>query len=296
MSDGYLMRRMERPELDLAIDLAAAEGWNPGLGDAEAFWAADPQGFHIGLLEGRPAATLSGVRYADQGRPAFDFIGLYIVLPGLRGRGFGKRLWDHVLDGLSAPTVALDAVTAQEATYRKDGFETFRKSVRHAGDAGVASAGLPGDWLSAPGLRPLSEFPWPEVLAYDRRCFPAPREGFLRAWTSLPGHVALGLERGGPTGGRLAGFGVVRPCGTGSKIGPLFADDEEAARTLLRALCASAPTRPVHFDTPGTNPSAAKLAGELGLRPVFETVRMYRGPAPDVDLDREFGVTSFELG
>lgn len=292
MSDGYVTRRMERAELDLAIGLAAAEGWNPGLHDAGGFWAADAGGFHIGLLEGRVAATLSGVRYRDGGRPVFDFIGLYIVAPELRGRGYGKRLWDHVRAGLAAPTVGLDAVTAQEATYRRDGFETFRRSLRHAGDPGAA----PADWLAAPGLRPLADFPWPEVLAYDRRCFPAPREAFLRAWTSLPGHVALGLARGGPRGVELAGFGVVRPCRAGSKIGPLFADDEEAARTLLRGLCASAPALPVCFDTPGTNPSAAKLAEELGLRPVFETVRMYRGPAPDMDLGREFGVTSFELG
>jgi len=29
---------------------------------------------------------------------------------------------------------------------------------------------------------------------------------------------------------------------------------------------------------------------------VFETARMYRGAAPDLPVDRWFGVTSFELG
>jgi hypothetical protein len=29
---------------------------------------------------------------------------------------------------------------------------------------------------------------------------------------------------------------------------------------------------------------------------VFATARMYTGPAPAIDLDRVFGVTSFELG
>ena len=42
---------MSRQELDLAVDWAAAEGWNPGLHDANCFYAIDPNGFLIGLLE-----------------------------------------------------------------------------------------------------------------------------------------------------------------------------------------------------------------------------------------------------
>lgn len=291
MADGYVMRRMERSELDFAVGMAAGEGWNPGLKDAEAFWAADPEGFHIGLLDGRPAATLSGVRYADNGRPAFDFIGLYIVVPGLRGRGYGMRLWNHVLEGLKAPTIALDSVVAQLDTYRKDGFEVSRHSSRYEGRFGGGAMEV------APGVRPLAEFPFAEVLAYDRRCFPAPREAFLRAWITLPGHVALGLERGGG----LAGFGVIRPCGVGSKIGPLFAEDDAAALALFRALCANAPGslgkgQPVFYDVPMNHAGAVRLAESHNMRPVFETGRMYRGPVPEIDLGREYGVTSFELG
>jgi hypothetical protein len=32
------------------------------------------------------------------------------------------------------------------------------------------------------------------------------------------------------------------------------------------------------------------------MKPVFETARMYTGPAPDLPLSRLYGVTSFELG
>ena len=38
---------MERADVDLAVEWAAREGWNPGLADAEAFHAADPEGLHI---------------------------------------------------------------------------------------------------------------------------------------------------------------------------------------------------------------------------------------------------------
>ena len=40
----------------------------------------------------------------------------------------------------------------------------------------------------------------------------------------------------------------------------------------------------------------AALARSLGWSASFETARMYRGPAPLVDLARLYGVASFELG
>ena len=47
---------------------------------------------------------------------------------------------------------------------------------------------------------------------------------------------------------------------------------------------------------PEPNASARALAEGAGLAPVFETARMYRGPAPDLPLPRIFGITTFELG
>jgi thiamine-phosphate diphosphorylase len=284
--DGYAIRRMARPELDFAIALAAAEGWNPGLRDAEAFWAADPDGFFLGLLDGRPAATVSAVRYDSGGGGGFGFMGFFVVRPELRGQGLGLRLWrtaQAALQARGAAVIGLDAVLGQVETYRKSGFEPARISSRYQGRAG-------GEMPQ--GLLPLSGGSFDEVLAYDSRCFPARREAFLRSWLDLPGHVALGTLRGGA----LAGFGVLRPCGVGAKIGPLFADDVAVARDLLRGLLASAPEGPVFFDAPATNPAAARLAEDHGMRVVFQTGRMYLGGVPEYDLGREFGVASFELG
>lgn len=46
----YTIRPMSRKEVDIAIDWAAAEGWNPKLQDANPFYAADPTGFLCGCL------------------------------------------------------------------------------------------------------------------------------------------------------------------------------------------------------------------------------------------------------
>ena len=55
------IRPMTRPELDLGLDWAAAEGWNPGLHDADSFHAADPGGFLVGLVDNEPVGMISAV-------------------------------------------------------------------------------------------------------------------------------------------------------------------------------------------------------------------------------------------
>jgi Acetyltransferase (GNAT) family len=75
------VRTMRRDEIELAIELAAGEGWNPGLHDTHCFAEADPAGFFMAEVDGKLAGCLSAVSY--EGR--FGFIGLYIVAPEFRG-------------------------------------------------------------------------------------------------------------------------------------------------------------------------------------------------------------------
>ena len=94
----------------------------------------------------------------------------------------------------------------------------------------------------------------------------------------------------------MAGFGVIRPCRTGHKVGPLVAEKAQEAEMLLSALIARVEPGPVFLDVPEPHAEAIALAQRFGLAPVFETARMYTGPAPTLRTDRIFGVTSFELG
>ena len=50
--DEYVIRILDEKEVQLAVDWAAVEGWNPGLNDAAIFYRADPQGFLGGFLAG----------------------------------------------------------------------------------------------------------------------------------------------------------------------------------------------------------------------------------------------------
>jgi GNAT superfamily N-acetyltransferase len=273
------IRAMRDDEIALAVDWAAAEGWNPGLADAESFAAAADGGFFIGELGGRPAAVISVVNHDDR----FAFLGFYIVHPDLRGRGYGLRLWQAALDHAGGRTVGLDGVVAQQANYARSGFALAYNNIRYGG------APLP---VRAREVTvPLAEVPLDAIVADDARVFPATRPQFWQAWLSAPGHAGRALVRGG----RLAGWGVIRPCRRGRKIGPLVADDRAAAEAVFSAL-AGDDAGEVFLDVPQPNAAAAALAEGRGLAPVFATARMYSGPVGAVVLERVFGVTTFELG
>src|SRR5262249_52957564 len=142
-----------------------------------------------------------------------------------------------------------------------------------------------------PDVIALTDVPFAAVEADDATVFPASRTAFLRAWIGAPKHVGRALVRDG----KLAAWGVIRPCRTGHKIGPLVADDRAAAEAVLGALLADTDGG-IFLDVPSINRDAVALAQDLGLTPVFETARMYTGAIRPLRLERVFGVTTFELG
>ena len=77
----YRIAPAGRDGLALTLDWAAAEGWNPGTGDLDSFFAANPSGFLLGWQGDAPIASISAVKYGD----GFGFIGLYIVAPEYHG-------------------------------------------------------------------------------------------------------------------------------------------------------------------------------------------------------------------
>jgi GNAT superfamily N-acetyltransferase len=272
------VRRMNRDDMDHAVDWAALEGWNPGLHDADCFFGTDPDGFFLAEMDGEPAGCISAVAYDE----SFGFMGFYIVRPALRDRGIGTALWDAAMEYMGQRTIGADGVVAMLDKYALSGFRIEHKNARYEG-IGRASASR---------LTDLAEVPFAELEAYDRRFFPAERTTFLKSWISRPGSHSRAVL----VGGRLAGYGVIRPCRRGLKIAPLFADTPEIAEELFTSLASFGVDQPVFLDIPVCNRAAQKLVARHAMTMVFETARIYRGSPPALPLERIYGITSFELG
>jgi len=289
MTNELVIRNMTRSEVDELVEWAAREGWNPGLHDAEAFWATDPDAFIAAQLGGDLIGGGAITAYAGE----FGFMGFFIVRPEYRGHGFGNTLWHARRERLLArlrpgAIIGLDGVFEMQHYYAKGGFAFSHRDMRFRTE-------IPQGYGTARDdeeIVPLSSVPFGQVQDYDRTCFPASRRAFLNAWTNLPDALALGCRRDG----RLGGYGVVRRCREGCKIGPLFADDARAAEALYTRLAEFAAGGPLFLDAPENNPAAIELIHRHGMTEVFGCARMYLGRPPDLAHEHVFGVTTFELG
>lgn len=272
------MRTMTVAELTTVLDWAADEGWNPGLDDARAFFAADPAGFFVAEDGGAPVAAISVVNHS----PDFAFLGLYLCRPSHRGRGIGHALWRHALTHAGDRTVGLDGVPDQQANYLRSGFDLAGGTTRFSGRVRGAEHS---------GIRPATAEDIPGLIAAEAEVSGWSKPAYLSAWfrnTATRTTFVLG------GGGGVDGFATVRACRTGAKIGPLVVMDGTAALALVER-AASAFGEEVILDVPAGSAPLQGLCADLGMTPGFHTARMYRGGASTPKADW-YGVATLELG
>lgn len=273
---------MKESEIQIAIDWAQKEGWNPGLNDAHCFYQADPQGFFIGFLDDEPIAVGSAVVYSEN----FAFFGLYIVKLEFRNQGYGLRLTQECLKYAGHRITGLDGVLEKVSKYERLGYVASHKQVRYE-YSGRSS------FSSSSHIVDVRKIPFNQLQEFDQKYFPAQRSNFLRCWTQQRNGYAIGyLENQ-----ELKGYGVIRKCIQGYKIGPLFAISPSIAHALFESLCAKMSGEAIYLDIPEPNSNAQALVKHYKMTPKFEVIRMYRNGIPDINLEKGiYGVTTFELG
>ncbi|KAJ3147687.1 hypothetical protein HDU86_007936 [Geranomyces michiganensis] len=297
------VRQAAAADLAFIMSLVNKEQWNPGVRDGLLFHRTDPHGFFIATFDGKPIGCISAVSYAcGETPPSFGFIGLYIIVPEHRGKGFGIALWNQAMSRLkNHRTIGLDGVVAQEPNYRKSGFATAYRDLRHMG----TQFPPPLPESEAASLVPLDHVPIEDLVTFDARYFSVKRRRFLENWAEQTPEMH-GVALLDKADGKIQAYGVIRQSAVGQRVGPLFAQDADSARIVLLQLthlgragpgCNSeSSSSPVFVDVPNSNTNAVKLMQTLGMEVVFECARMYHGPAPEVKMDGIYATTTLELG
>jgi GNAT superfamily N-acetyltransferase len=202
--------------------LSSEAGWNQSEADWRFLLRA---GAGIGIDDGgRLVATATVLPLGGR----IGWIGMVLVALSHRKRGFATRMMEWALGhcrerGLIA---ALDATPAGREVYRRLGFEDGPRIRRLVAPAGYGRR--------HGAIVPLAV---DEILGRDRAAFGADRARVLHELASRAPALALALA--GDAG--LRGYVLGRIGRIAAEIGPLVAEDDAAALSLLDAACAAAP-------------------------------------------------------
>lgn len=274
------IRAMTVEDLRMVLGWAEEEGWNPGLDDAEAMLAADPQGFLVKTVGGEPVSAISVVNHD----PQFAFLGLYLCKPQYRGQGHGLDIWRAGIAHAGARSIGLDGVPGQQENYAKSGFVKYGSTVRYEGRISMAHD---------PRVRPASCDEIGSLIAYDARYCGIDRTEFSAAWFSAsPNRQTMVLT----DGGKISGYATFRCCVSGTKIGPLYANSQADVQALLASNPFAKSEQPVFVDVQQQSSTLCSLLLECGFDPVFETARMFNGKCPEAQPTVFHAIATMELG
>jgi len=283
--DELQFQKLNLSGVKTLVSWAEEEGWNPGPNDADVYFATDPDGFYGYFHNGVLIGGGSIVSYNNE----FGFMGFFIVRPEYRSRGIGKKLWYQRRDTLisrlnkDAP-IGMDGVITMQPFYSKGGFNILFRDERYE------KTGI--EFIIDKNISPILNLDVESILAYDKKCFGFSRPQFMKPWLKLKQNRTFKYVKNG----KLKGFSIVRKANKGFKICPLFADNEMIAEELYKACLNSVIGEPLYLDIPVINEGAAKIIKKYNAIYVFECARMYYGKPPDIEMDKVFGITTFELG
>lgn len=280
------IRELNAEGVSSLIEMAAAEGWNPGLDDAQVFRRVDPSGFLHLTLDGEFAAGISVIRYEAD----YSFLGLYICQPVHRGKGLSLALWQAGLERLQGTVTGLDGVVEQQANYQKSGFDFAYRNIRYQGSVEL---GNDSSAETDSSVRLATANDVDQIVALDTRVSGLMRHAYLAAWSAETPHRKTFVTRADSD---ITGMVTIRECLQGHKIGPLIANNSDMAEQLLLTAVRAMDAKLVTIDIPELNQRSLNLAGKYGLKAVFETARMYNGDEPTACLEEQYAVCSLELG
>lgn len=267
------------------------EGWNIGLYDSETYYKVDPLG-HFVAKTSKAIASLSLVKHS----PTFFTLGPFIVHKSYRGQGIGEKLWNVAMTRMNYEhpdsLIVLYAVSKQVERYKRAGFMPVLKNQRWYINS--KSSILPSiNYHSVSLTKDLIT----TVSQYYKNHYFTDRELLFTNILKKPETNGLVII----DDNLIKGFGFIRRCVRGFRIGSLVADTPEIAQVLISDLLDFSLQEPVFIDVPDSNPHEVSYLNVFNAAraPQEDTITMIKGTGYSKYLkqwEQHYGLFSLEIG
>lgn len=282
------LRVMREADIPAGMRLKEIAGWNQTAEDWRCFLEASPSGCFVAEVDGKVCGTAATIVYQNR----FAWIGMVLVDPEYRSRGFGTQLLEKAikhLDERQIATIKLDATPQGKPIYQRLGFvseyELERWTLQRViPDAKVGNCG-PCESVS-PKLLEL-------VLGKDREIFGANRSFLLNSLHRYASYLSVATSENG----ELEGYAFGRRGSFADHLGPWVAANADAARRCLETFLARSARNAIIVDRLKANPIAESLLSSVGFAYARPLTRMVRGPNKYAgQIDRLCAVVGPEFG
>ncbi len=281
-TEGLVEGPLAAADIEAACGLVAEAGWNQNGADWRVFLELG-SALAVKSEDGRLAATAATLPYPS----GFGWISMVLVAAAFRRRGIATRLLEACISRLAdvGMVPVLDATPAGREVYKPLGFRDGWPLQRWRAQKRIALA-------EHRETRALKASDWPQVLALDAGAFGCDRSPLLERLRARSRGFSCVYEKDG----RMRGFLLGREGRIATQLGPIVADDEEAAAALAAHALARLEA-PVIVDALERHAAFARWLAAHGFARERPYTRMALGRDPLFgDPSRTLAIAGPELG
>ncbi|MBF9002220.1 GNAT family N-acetyltransferase [Vibrio nitrifigilis] len=234
----YQLRPMDNNDLESAYQLTQNLHWPHRRED----WATMLKLSHtVGLeIDGKLVGTACSV---VQGQHAS--IGLIVVADEYQGLGLGRRLMEAITQLAGQRHLFLTATVAGKPLYEKLGFHVYGRIKQFQGNAKCPTDYPSGSLSNELSLRQYQTSDHDSIIELMNSASKMERTKVAEEIFEISEEIVL-LEKNH----QLQGFAAFRPFGRGYAIGPVVAQNQSEATTLIESILAKYQGRFIRIDTP----------------------------------------------
>jgi GNAT superfamily N-acetyltransferase len=266
---SFSIRPMRYEDLDQALSLSMAEGWNQTIKDWKLLLSNPHNICIVAEQDGIVAGTATALNHENR----IAWIGMVLVDKLLRGMGAGKMLLEHIIYRVNhMESVKLDATPAGELLYNKLGFKAEYKVFRMRRNASNFSSGI----SLFKNANRINQAIYNELASLDKVVFGADRSYLLNTlFNNFPEKTLYIKDEKG-----IAGYMFGRDGSRFSYIGPVVADSPDTAKYLISKALESLSDQQVGIDVPEYQEELINWLHSVGFVNQRHFVRMYLNNNP----------------